>query len=77
MKSEWDFGTVIGLAAGIICVYVSMIWPEPEKDKLILTVGSGFRFEQVSWFFSGSICFYCIWWSAICNTCKLSSKKPS
>ena len=51
MKSEWDFGTVVGLVAGIICVYVSMIWPEPIKEKLILTTGSGFRFEQVAWFF--------------------------
>ena len=57
MKSEWDFGTVIGLVAGIFCVYVSMIWPEPEKDKLILTVGSGFRFEQVSWFFQAQSVF--------------------
>ena len=57
MKSEWDFGTVIGLLAGIICVYVSMIWPEPERDKLILTTGSGFRFEQVSWFFQAQSVF--------------------
>ena len=57
MKSEWDFGTVIGLIAGIICVYISMIWPEPERDKLIITKGSGFRFEQVSWFFQAQSIF--------------------
>ena len=51
MKSQWDFGTVIGLIAGVICIYVTMIWPEKEASEIILTTGDGWRFEQVSWFF--------------------------
>ena len=51
MKSEWDFGTVIGLIAGIICILVAMIWPEGDPTKLIPTEGKGFRWEQLSWFF--------------------------
>ncbi len=51
MKSEWDFGTVIGLVSGIICVFVAMIWPEGETSIITPTVGSGFRWEQLSWFF--------------------------
>ena len=57
MKSEWDFGTVIGLLSGIFCVYISMVWPEPENVKIIITKGSGFRFEQVAWFFQAQSLF--------------------
>ena len=39
MKSQWDFGTVIGLIAGIICIYVTMIWPEKEASEIIITKG--------------------------------------
>ena len=51
MKSEWDFGTAIGLIAGIICILVAMIWPEGDPTKIIPTEGKGFRWEQLSWFF--------------------------
>ena len=51
MKSEWDFGTVIGLIAGIICILVAMIWPEGDPTEIIPTEGKGFRWEQLSWFF--------------------------
>ena len=47
MKSQWDFGTVIGLIAGIICIYVTMIWPEKEASEIILTKGGGWRFEEL------------------------------
>ncbi len=51
MKSEWDFGTVIGLVAGVICIFVAMVWPEGDTPTIIPTEGSGFRWEQLSWFF--------------------------
>ena len=51
MKSEWDFGTAIGLTAGIICILVAMVWPEGDPTKIIPTEGKGFRWEQLSWFF--------------------------
>jgi len=51
MKSEWDFGTAIGLIAGIICILVAMIWPEGDTTEIIPTEGKGFRWEQLSWFF--------------------------
>ena len=51
MKSEWDFGTVIGLVSGVICIFVAMVWPEGDTQKIIVTEGSGFRWEQLSWFF--------------------------
>ena len=51
MKSEWDFGTVTGLVAGIICIFVAMVWPEGETPIITPTVGSGFRWEQLSWFY--------------------------
>ena len=51
MKSEWDFGTVIGLIAGIICILVAMVWPEGDPTEIIPTEGKGFRWEQLSWFF--------------------------
>ena len=34
MKSQFDFGTIIGLVAGLLCIFVSMIWP--EVDEVIL-----------------------------------------
>ena len=51
MKSEWDFGTVIGLVSGVICIFVAMVWPEGDTPKIIPTEGSGFRWEQLAWFF--------------------------
>ena len=51
MKSEWDFGTVIGLVAGVICIFVAMVWPEGDTPTIIPTEGSGFRWEQLGWFF--------------------------
>ena len=51
MKSEWDFGTVIGLVSGVICIVVAMIWPEGDTSTIIPTEGSGFRWEQLAWFF--------------------------
>ena len=51
MKSEWDFGTVIGLISGVICIFVAMIWPEGDTPTIIPTEGSGFRWEQLAWFF--------------------------
>ena len=51
MKSEWDFGTVIGLASGVICIFVAMVWPEGDTTTIIPTEGGGFRWEQLSWFF--------------------------
>ena len=51
MKSEWDFGTVIGLLAGIICIFVAMVWPEGDTVIIIPTEGKGFRWEQLAWFF--------------------------
>ena len=51
MKSEWDFGTVIGLVSGVICIFVAMVWPEGDTAIIIPTEGSGFRWEQLAWFF--------------------------
>ena len=51
MKSEWDFGTVIGLVSGVICIFVAMVWPEGDTPTIIPTEGSGFRWEQLAWFF--------------------------
>ena len=51
MKSEWDFGTVIGLVSGVICIFVAMVWPEGDTPTIIPTEGGGFRWEQLSWFF--------------------------
>ena len=51
MKSEWDFGTVIGLISGVICIFVAMVWPEGDTPTIIPTEGSGFRWEQLAWFF--------------------------
>ena len=51
MKSQWDFGTVIGLIAGAVCIYLTMIWPEKGAAETIITTGDGGRVEQVGWFF--------------------------
>ena len=51
MKSEWDFGTVIGSISGVICIFVAMVWPEGDTATIIPTEGSGFRWEQLAWFF--------------------------
>ena len=51
MKSEWDFGTVIGLISGVICIFVAMVWPEGETTIIVATEGAGFRWEQLAWFF--------------------------
>jgi len=51
MKSEWDFGTLIGLVAGVICIFVAMVWPEGDTSIIIPTEGKGFRWEQLAWFF--------------------------
>jgi len=51
MKSEWDFGTLIGLVAGVVCIFVAMIWPEGDTPIIIPTEGKGFRWEQLAWFF--------------------------
>ena len=51
MKSEWDFGTLIGLVAGVICIFVAMVWPEGDTVIIIPTEGRGFRWEQLAWFF--------------------------
>ena len=51
MKSEWDFGTVIGLISGVVCIFVAMVWPEGDTAVIIPTEGKGFRWEQLAWFF--------------------------
>tara|TARA_B100000073_G_scaffold347609_1_gene362516 strand:+ start:1655 stop:2533 length:879 start_codon:yes stop_codon:yes gene_type:complete len=51
MKSQFDFGTIIGLFLGLICIFVSMIWPEVDRGDIILSVGDSWRFEQLSWFY--------------------------
>ena len=51
MKEEWDFGTVIGLVSGVICIFVAMVWPEGDTPTIIPTEGGGFRWEQLGWFF--------------------------
>jgi len=51
MKSEWDFGTVIGLLAGLICIFVAMVWPTPDKQEIIFSTGSEIRWEQLGWFY--------------------------
>ena len=51
MKSQFDFGTIIGLVAGLLCIFVSMIWPEVDRGDIILSTGDSWRFEQLIWFF--------------------------
>ena len=49
MKSQFDFGTIIGLVAGLLCIFVSMIWPEVERGDIVLSKGDSWRFEQLIW----------------------------
>jgi chemotaxis protein MotA len=51
VKSQFDFGTIIGLVAGLFCIFVSMIWPEVDRADIILSTGDSWRFEQLIWFF--------------------------
>ena len=51
MKSQFDFGTIIGLVAGLFCIFISMIWPEVDRGDIILSTGDSWRFEQLIWFF--------------------------
>ena len=51
MKSQFDFGTVIGLVAGLLCIFVSMIWPEVDRGDIVLSTGDSWRFEQLIWFY--------------------------
>jgi len=51
MKSQFDFGTIIGLVAGLFCIFVSMIWPEVDRGDIILSTGDSWRFEQLIWFY--------------------------
>ena len=51
MKSQFDFGTIIGLIAGLMCIFVSMIWPEADRTNIILSSGDSWRFEQLIWFY--------------------------
>ena len=51
MKSQFDFGTIIGLVAGLFCIFVSMIWPEVDRGDIVLSAGDSWRFEQLIWFY--------------------------
>ncbi len=51
MKSQFDFGTIIGLVAGLLCIFVSMIWPEVDRGDIVLSTGDSWRFEQLVWFY--------------------------
>ena len=51
MKSQFDFGTIIGLVAGLFCIFISMIWPEVDRGDIILSKGDSWRFEQLLWFY--------------------------
>ena len=51
MKSQFDFGTIIGLIAGLFCIFISMIWPEVDRGDIILSEGDSWRFEQLLWFY--------------------------
>ncbi len=51
MKSQFDFGTIIGLVAGLLCIFVSMIWPEVDRGDIILSKDDSWRFEQLIWFY--------------------------
>ena len=44
MKSQFDFGTIIGLVAGLLCIFVSMIWPEVDRGDIVLSSGDSWRF---------------------------------
>ena len=51
MKSQFDFGTIIGLIAGLLCIFVSMIWPEVDRGDIVLSTGDSWRLEQLIWFY--------------------------
>jgi len=51
MKSQFDFGTIIGLVSGLLCIFVSMIWPEVDRGDIILSEGDSWRLEQLIWFY--------------------------
>ena len=51
MKSQFDFGTIIGLVAGLFCIFISMIWPEVDRGDIILSEGDSWRLEQLLWFY--------------------------
>ena len=51
MNSQWDFGTVIGLVVGLLCIFMAMIWPQGTSSAIIATTGDGFRWEQLQWFY--------------------------
>ena len=51
MKSQFDFGTIIGLVAGLFCIFVSMIWPEVDRGDIVLSTGDSWRLEQLIWFY--------------------------
>ena len=51
MKSQFDFGTIIGLVAGLLCIFVSMIWPEVDRGDIVLSTGDSWRTEQLIWFY--------------------------
>ena len=51
MKSQFDFGTIIGLVAGLLCIFISMIWPEVDRGDIVLSTGDSWRFEQLIWFY--------------------------
>ena len=51
MKSQFDFGTIIGLVAGLLCIFVSMIWPEVDRGDIVLSTGDSWRLEQLIWFY--------------------------
>ena len=51
MKSQFDFGTIVGLVAGLFCIFISMIWPEVDRGDIVLSTGDSWRFEQLIWFY--------------------------
>ena len=51
MKSQFDFGTIVGLVAGLFCIFISMIWPEVDRGDIVLSKGDSWRFEQLIWFY--------------------------
>jgi chemotaxis protein MotA len=57
MNSQWDFGTVIGLVVGLLCIFMAMIWPQDASQIIIPTTGDGFRWEQLRWFYQSQSVF--------------------
>ena len=51
MKSQFDFGTIVGLVARLFCIFISMIWPEVDRGDIVLSTGDSWRFEQLIWFY--------------------------